>query len=100
MKKYFFGITSMLVITCGNNNTETTAMKMDSGHSCMKVPARFANNDSALNSIQNSGDTSFAGMKLITGGTFEMGGDNKQAAQDEYPKHQVQVDGFYIDEMK
>jgi formylglycine-generating enzyme required for sulfatase activity len=37
-------------------------------------------------------------MVLIAGGTFEMGGDNQQAAKDEYPKHKVTVDSFWMDE--
>ncbi len=36
-------------------------------------------------------------MTYISGGTFMMGGDNKQASADEYPKHSVQVDAFWID---
>jgi sulfatase modifying factor 1 len=38
-----------------------------------------------------------AGMIWIEAGTFMMGGDNKQAAADEYPKHKVMVDGFWMD---
>ncbi len=38
-----------------------------------------------------------AGMIRIKAGTFLMGGDNKQAAADEYPKHKVTVDGFWMD---
>lgn len=45
-----------------------------------------------------NGDTSKAGMVYIPGGTFKMGGDNEQADQDEYPKHQVTVDAFWMDE--
>lgn len=37
------------------------------------------------------------GMVYIKGGSFRMGGDNSQAAADEYPKHAVQVDAFYMD---
>jgi formylglycine-generating enzyme required for sulfatase activity len=36
-------------------------------------------------------------MRLIPGGTFDMGGDNNQASPDEYPKHKVTVDPFYMD---
>ncbi len=36
-------------------------------------------------------------MIYISGGTYQMGVDNDQAAPDEYPKHQVAVDGFWID---
>ncbi|SDE58587.1 Formylglycine-generating enzyme, required for sulfatase activity, contains SUMF1/FGE domain [Mucilaginibacter pineti] len=37
------------------------------------------------------------GMVFVKGGSFAMGADNKQAAADEYPKHKVAVDGFWID---
>ena len=37
------------------------------------------------------------GMVWVPGGTFRMGADNQQALEDEYPKHTVTVDGFWID---
>ena len=40
---------------------------------------------------------SHEGMVWVPGGTFSMGGDNSQASADEYPKHKVTVDGFWID---
>ncbi|MDQ6814900.1 MAG: formylglycine-generating enzyme family protein [Bacteroidota bacterium] len=43
------------------------------------------------------GDKQHAGMVWINGGEFMMGGDNDQAARDEYPKHKVIVDGFWMD---
>jgi sulfatase modifying factor 1 len=36
-------------------------------------------------------------MAWIEGGTYMMGADNKQALEDEYPKHKVTVNGFWID---
>jgi len=63
----------------------------------MKVPDRFSSNDSASQNFNVSGDTSVNGMVLIPGGVFEMGGDNQQASADEYPKHKVSVDAFYMD---
>jgi formylglycine-generating enzyme required for sulfatase activity len=63
----------------------------------MKVPQRFAITDSNSSSITLS-DTSTAGMKFIRGGSFMMGADNNQASEDEYPKHTVQVNSFWIDE--
>jgi sulfatase modifying factor 1 len=36
-------------------------------------------------------------MVWVKGGNFMMGGDNKQAASDELPKHKVILDGFWID---
>ncbi len=37
------------------------------------------------------------GMVWIEGGTFMMGADNEQGRQDEYPKHAVKLNGFYMD---
>jgi formylglycine-generating enzyme required for sulfatase activity len=61
----------------------------------MQVPQRFgANSDS---SIGFGGDSSYVNMVLIPGGSFEMGGDNDQAAEDEFPKHKVTIAPFYMD---
>ncbi len=81
-----------------NNNAKKSASaveKKDSAASCMMVPSRFAN--AVIDSLQFNGDTSVTGMVFIKGGTFMMGGDNKQASIDEYPKHKVQVEGFWMD---
>ncbi|RRN77121.1 formylglycine-generating enzyme family protein [Pseudoxanthomonas sp. SGD-10] len=43
-------------------------------------------------------DESKKGMVYIPGGTFMMGADNDQASSDEYPKHLVKVDPFWMDE--
>lgn len=51
-----------------------------------------------VSDIVFNGDTSTADMVYIPGGTFMMGGDNEQASKDEYPKHTVTVNGFWMDE--
>lgn len=38
------------------------------------------------------------GMILIPSGTLHMGGDNAQADQNEYPKHDVEIKSFWMDE--
>ena len=38
------------------------------------------------------------GMALIPSGTLNMGGDNDQADINEFPKHQVVINGFWMDE--
>jgi formylglycine-generating enzyme required for sulfatase activity len=73
----------------------TTVTKQDSVHSCMVLPQRFSSNGTS--DVLGSGDTSLVGMVLIPGGSFQMGGDNEQASADEYPKHAVLVDSFYMD---
>lgn len=50
-----------------------------------------------LVSVKFSGDTSKTDMVLIKGGTYLMGGDNAQAAEDELPKHKVEVSSFWMD---
>lgn len=83
-------------IGCKSPADKVAEAKLDSVHSCMAVPARFANTANKSN-INYSGDTSHSIMVLIPGGTFNMGGDNQQASEDEYPKHTVTVSPFYMD---
>ncbi len=65
------------------------------------LPARFAPvlPPGKTAAMTGNGDVaaSHAGMVWIAGGSFMMGGDNGQASEDEYPKHKVTVDGFWMD---
>ncbi|MCZ4696179.1 formylglycine-generating enzyme family protein [Ancylomarina euxinus] len=54
---------------------------------CQNVPSRFG---SATQKEKQ-------GMVHIPGGTFMMSGDNDQARADEFPKHKVEVSGFWMD---
>lgn len=96
LKKAVYFISSVYLFSaCGNSEEKQGDAKADSSHSCMKAPSRFGAADAP--GVSFGGDTSLAGMVLIPGGVFDMGGDNSQAGEDEYPKHQVQVDPFYMD---
>ncbi len=77
---------------CQSGQQEQRAMHV----SCMSAPARFG--ATSTDNISPSNDTSTDEMTLINGGTFLMGGDSKQASDDEYPKHRVAVSSFYIDQ--
>jgi len=89
--------TSIVIMSCGESAAEKEAKrKADSAHSCMQTPQRFGN-AADTTSFAANGDTSTAGMVLIPGGTFDMGGDNDQASEDEFPKHKVTVEPFYMD---
>lgn len=75
----------------------------DSSKICCEsnIPNRFGNISLAsvngnIEKVNPTADNK-AGMVWIDGGTFMMGADNQQASGDEYPKHQVKVDGFYMD---
>ncbi len=46
---------------------------------------------------ESSIHSSHENMVFIKGDTFEMGADNNQADKDEYPKHKVKLDGFWMD---
>lgn len=100
MKLCYPGIGLLVLVLGACENTENAegakaATHEDSIVSCMQVPQRFATGDT-IQAIQ-SGEAGVEGMVLIPGGWFSMGGDNDQAAPDEYPKHKVWVDSFYID---
>ncbi|MDO3628349.1 formylglycine-generating enzyme family protein [Mucilaginibacter sp. BT774] len=62
------------------------------------IPKRFASlvserpDVSEITSVKDH-----KGMVWIKAGNFQMGADNKEAYQDEYPKHQVAVHGFWMD---
>ncbi|HEY0056076.1 MAG TPA: formylglycine-generating enzyme family protein [Pedobacter sp.] len=43
------------------------------------------------------GNTPPVGMVWIEGGILNMGGDNTQASEDEFPKHRVELSGFWMD---
>lgn len=61
------------------------------------IPARFVSVKASDSKISPVNNKSHQGMVYVKAGTFMMGADNKQAAQDEYPKHKTTVDGFWID---
>ena len=54
------------------------------------VPSIAQSKDSGI-------DSSHLGMVFIKNSSFDMGADNNQANQDEYPKHVVKLNGFWID---
>jgi formylglycine-generating enzyme len=96
---YFFtAVIIAICFSCNDENNKTAGIvNQDSVHSCMNIPARFANDSNTI-AVPAGDDTSTAGMKYIAGGSFVMGGDNEQASVDEFPKHNVSVDAFWMDE--
>ena len=86
--------------SCNNvieNSVDVSRENKDSAISCMRVPSRFSS-EAADTSLAFNGDNSTKGMVYIKAGTFIMGGDNNQASGDEFPKHKVHVDAFWMDE--
>lgn len=92
----FIGFICFFACTSGSDQVAETKDSM----SCHKgIPDRFSVGTAVVNlsDIKQRSDTNHANMVWIPGGTFSMGADNKQASQDEYPKHKVIVDGFWMD---
>ena len=63
------------------------------------VLALACNQNAPANKANTSAGSSSAttGMVLLPGGVLQMGGDNAQADQNEFPKHAVRVDSFWMD---
>jgi hypothetical protein len=74
---------------------QTPKPSQTAGHSCTPTQSRF--NSPVSTTPQVSSEVNKEGMVLIPGGTFSMGGDDDQAWRDEYPKHEVVVDSFWMD---
>jgi len=92
----FLGFICFFACTSGSDQVAETKDSM----SCHKgIPDRFSAGNTVVNlsDIKQRLDTNHTNMVWVPGGTFSMGADNKQASQDEYPKHKVVVDGFWMD---
>ncbi len=73
-------VTSEIITSCSSN-----------------PPKRFA----LVQPVENAASatkTGTSGMVLIPAGTYFMGADTEKARADEFPKHEVKVDGFWMDE--
>ena len=83
MMRFLFFLSFLLIfIACINEKPKRVEPR--------KIPIE----PTAINKKQFSKD----GMVLIPSGTLNMGGDNEQADANEYPKHPVEVDSFWMDE--
>jgi formylglycine-generating enzyme required for sulfatase activity len=83
INKLFIAISVLLITGCTENPGKKEVNKTLAG------PERGKQLEAAKADITE--------MVFIPGGTFMMGGDNDQASPDEYPKHKVTVDGFWMD---
>jgi len=79
---------SLILGACsGKSSAKKEAEKASVPTCCQNVPSRFG----------SVSQKEHQGMVHIPGGTFMMGGDNDQARADEFPKHKVEVSGFWMD---
>ena len=107
MRNTFFGVFLFLCISANGQIKsvvqKTDTKKVTTAKSCCTTttPDRFGLKTSSKFNVVKDGKMPSAknpeGMVWIPGGTFSMGGDNNQARQDEFPKHTVKLDGFFMD---
>lgn len=90
----------VLIFTQACTNSEQGLVEIKDSMSChADIPDRFSNGGVVidLSDIIQRSDTNHTNMVWIPGGIFSMGADDAQASMDEYPKHTVVVDGFWMD---
>lgn len=86
----FLGFYCLFVFSSCNQGAKTDSVDNKS--------AGYSSVYKTLDQITFNGDTSNTGMVSIPGGEFMMGADNDQADKDEYPKHKVILESFWIDQ--
>jgi formylglycine-generating enzyme required for sulfatase activity len=93
----FFGTA---VFSCSINGKFKREYNEEETVSChTKIPSRLvAANPASFALLTQKEDTvSHKGMVWIKGGEFDMGSADEVGRTDEYPLHQVKVDGFWMD---
>lgn len=90
MKSHYLLI---FIVSIGCQNTPK--QPQSSGHSCTPTQSRF--NSSISKTSKDKLDINKDDMVLIPGGTFSMGADDDRAWPNEYPKHEVFIDSFWMD---
>ncbi|WP_316746388.1 formylglycine-generating enzyme family protein [Pedobacter gandavensis] len=86
--------------TASETNGETTERNPTDSTCCnSNLPKRYGVLPDAT-SLSSGKRNKFnhTGMKLIPAGSFKMGASDKEGRRDEYPAHEVKMDGFWIDE--
>ena len=88
-------IRNILILLIAIGCQQTPKPPQTAGHSCTPTQTRFSSSVSTTS--HEKLDVNLKEMVLIPGGSFSMGGDDDQAWRDEYPKHMVVVDSFWMD---
>lgn len=96
-KRIFLFIPLVVGLSCSQANKTESVKKPDEESCSDNLPSRYGAivQDTTLSSNSNG---SAKGMKWIPGGTFLMGAADQEGRKDEYPAHQVKLDGYWMDE--
>ena len=90
----YLSIFVSFIISCNTKNTNKD-VKNDDTHVCLPTPQnKFSKKPIIVKSEKKSRYNK--NMVLIPGGVFSMGGDG-DGWKDEFPKHKVEIDSFWMD---
>jgi formylglycine-generating enzyme len=90
-------IAIFLILSACNSKTTADKSPADSlAHCTTTLPPRFQAIGSRPD-IEGNETSSTQGMVWIPGGSFLMGAGDGEGRPDEYPQHQVQIKGFWMD---
>ena len=90
----YLSIFVSFIISCNTKNTNKD-VKNDDTHVCLPtLQNKYSENPSIVKSEKKSRDNK--NMVLIPGGVFSMGVDG-DGWKDEFPKHKVKIDSFWMD---
>ena len=87
----YFIFVFIVLVGCQQNSKKVKTV----AHVCTPTQGRFST--STTTTSRQKFEVNKEGMVLIPGGTFSMGGDGDKAWPDEYPKHEVVIDSFWMD---
>lgn len=90
-------LAAILFLSCGNSRNTDACHALPQSEPSLNSVASFEVEleKISVNKIKANDRT---GMVKVPGGLMEMGADNNEARQDEYPKHEVSINGFWMDE--
>jgi len=96
-KRIFLFIPLVAGLSCSHANKSEAIKKSDEESCSDNLPSRYGRivQDTTISTNSNG---SVKGMKWIPGGTFLMGAADQEGRKDEYPAHQVKLDGYWMDE--
>jgi len=100
LRRAVLSVLIFFVFACSDHTSSITDDKTaEAAVSCHAgIPARFAVTSAADSVSENDVQVSHKGMQHIPAGEFFMGATDRGGRPDEYPRHRVRVDSFWIDE--
>ena len=79
-------------------NSKVKTTKLSNDHSNMPSNSYNISDKNSTKNLDLPTSSNTEGMVFIKGGEFLMGADNDQAQKDEYPKHKVIINSFWMDQ--